>query len=400
MRHLNWRKVYRYRETWAVRLAFLLILLCGLVWTLAFGVSKGKEENFAFADMIDLTLDAFEQTALAQTLDFSHDSGLDYEARCRPNDPGLCPRVDILFVSELRWPRVVMAALIGAGLGITGAALQGIFRNPLAEPGLIGVSGGAAIGAAIAIWQDFDASAVLRILPHFSDINVDPMELSGPEFGQALAAFVAGIVVTALVYRMARWKHRTDVTSLLLIGLAVNAIAAAFIGMIIAIVGRSKVGDINDWTLGGVSQSTWLDIWLLLPFVTISLLVLPFFARQLNLMALGEADARHLGVSTERLRVFIISLSALTVGVSVALAGILAFVGLFVPHVIRLLVGPDHRILLPASIFGGAIFLVWADYWGRTIPDLGEIPLGSMTTLIGGPLFLLLIVMYRARGAR
>lgn len=405
---VNWGAIERFRQRQVFRVGFLLFLMVGLALATLIAISSGTEidysvtppetvaKHYEWRRVADVSLDAFSETRLARQLGIEYDSGLDYQARCGRGEA--CPLADKLFINEINWPRVLMALLIGAGLGIAGAALQGTFRNPLADPSLIGVSGGAAMGAATAIWQDIDAGVLLRSLPDIPTIGVNFSALDGAQFAQALAAFAGGLVMTFLVYRLARFAGRTDVTTLLLVGLAVNAIAAAYIGMVISVVGREKVGDINAWTLGGVSGTFWRDVYTVFPFLVVSIMLLPFWARQLNLMALGEADARHLGVHTERLRLIVIGLSAVIVGVAVAFAGIIAFVGLMVPQLIRLWAGPDHRILLPASALGGGIFLILADLFARTVVLPGEVPLGSVTTLVGGPFFLFLVFFYRSRG--
>ncbi len=279
------------------------------------------------------------------------------------------PRTDAI-LWNIRLPRVVLGILVGGSLGIAGAALQGVFRNPLAEPGIIGVSSGAAVGAVGAI--------VLGI----SIFNVN---------GIAVAAFLCGLLATTVVYMVARVYGQTAVTTLILAGIAVNATAGAFTGLFVFIADDDQLRSITFWTLGHVGGATWPVIGSVLPFFLVGFLLLPLWARQLNLLTLGDREARHMGVSTERVRFGVIVLGALLTGAAVSVSGIIGFVGLVVPHVIRLIVGPDHRFLLPASILGGAIALLLADLLARTVVVPAELPLGVVTAMIGGPFFLWLV---------
>ena len=271
---------------------------------------------------------------------------------------------------NIRLPRVVLGVLVGGSLGIAGASLQGVFRNPLAEPGIIGVSSGAAVGAVGAIVLGFTTSI----------FN-----------GVAVAAFLCGLLATTVVYMVARAYGQTAVTTLILAGIAVNATAGAFTGFFVFIADDDQLRSITFWTLGNIGGATWPVIWSVLPFFVVGFLLLPLWARQLNLLTLGDREAQHMGVSTERVRFSVIILGALLTGAAVSVAGIIGFVGLVVPHVIRLIVGPDHRFLLPASILGGAITLLLADLVARTVVVPAELPLGVVTALIGGPFFLWLV---------
>jgi iron complex transport system permease protein len=276
----------------------------------------------------------------------------------------------------IRVPRVLLAALVGAGLAVSGATLQGVFRNPLADPGLIGVSGGAALGAVAAIvagWRPFG----LATLP--------------------LAAFLGGLVTTLLVYRLARYGGRTEVTTLLLVGVAVNALVGAATGFLTFLATDPQLRSIVFWLMGGMGAATWPALAAAAPFLLLGILLLPRLGRPLNLLALGEAEAGHLGVDTERLRLVAIGLAALATGAGVAVAGIIGFVGLITPHLLRLAVGPDHRLLLPASALGGATLLVLADLVARTVLRPAEVPLGIVTAAAGAPVFLYLIHRTRAQ---
>ncbi len=279
------------------------------------------------------------------------------------------PRMDAI-LWDIRLPRVILGILVGGSLGIAGAALQGVFRNPLAEPGIIGVSSGAAAGAVGAIVLGFSAFQA---------------------HGVAVAAFLSGLLATTIVYLVARVYGQTAVTTLILAGIAVNATAGAITGLFIYIADDDQLRSITFWTLGHVGGATWPVISSILPFFIIGFALLPFWSRALNLLTLGDREARHMGVSTERVRFGVIVLGALLTGAAVSVSGIISFVGLVVPHVIRLVAGPDHRFLLPASILGGAITLLLADLVARTVVVPAELPLGVVTAMIGGPFFLWLV---------
>lgn len=320
--------------------------------------------------------------AVADNLHIDYDSGLDYSARCLPGQP--CIQRDAALIREIRWPRVIMAGLVGAGLAMAGAALQGALRNPLADPGLIGASSGAAVGAVTAILLGVNLGDVF---------NSDAPALA--RLTQSLFAFGAALITTFGVFRLARWQGRTDSTTLLLIGLAVNTMASAFIGLATFISDSREVNDVIFWSLGSFAEIFWRDVYVVVPFTGLSVAILPALARQLNLMTLGEAEAQHLGVNAERLRMTCVGLAAMTVGVSVAFAGIIGFMGLVVPHMIRFFTGPDHRIVLPASVLLGAILMIGADLWARTVAIPTEVPIGIVTALFGGPVFLFLIILSR-----
>ncbi|MXW36529.1 MAG: iron ABC transporter permease [Chloroflexi bacterium] len=280
--------------------------------------------------------------------------------------------VDVLreqVVWGIRMPRIVLAICVGAGLGMAGASLQAIFRNPLAEPGLIGVSSGGALGAIVLIIT-----------------GVAPLGwLSLP-----LAAFAGALLLTLVVYGLARSDGRTQVVTLILTGVAMNSIAGGLIGLAGFLADDAELRSIVFWTLGSLAGATWRVV-LPVALMTVFGLVLLPHARAMNLIVLGEREAFHLGVSTERVRVLVIVVSTLVVGAGVAVAGIVVFVGLVVPHLLRIVIGPDHRVLLPASALGGAILLLGADLVARTIVVPAELPLGVVTALIGGPYFLFLL---------
>jgi iron complex transport system permease protein len=270
----------------------------------------------------------------------------------------------------IRLPRVLLAAFVGAGLAAAGATLQGIFRNPLADPGLIGVSSGAATGAVAVIV-----------------LGLRPLGL----YTLPAAAFAGGLLATLLVYRLARRGGRTEVTTLLLVGLAVNALLGALTSFLTFRATDPQLRSIVFWLMGGMGAGTWPTLGMAVPFLAVALLLLPRLGRPLNLLALGEGEAGHLGLDTERLRLAAIALAALATGAGVAVAGMIGFVGLVTPHLLRLAIGPDHRMLLPASALGGATLLVLADLAARMAVRPAELPLGVVTATAGAPFFLYLI---------
>lgn len=277
-------------------------------------------------------------------------------------------------VWAIRLPRVLLGVLVGAGLASAGAALQGIFRNPLADPGVIGVSSGAALGAVFAIVLGV-AGLGQRALP--------------------VAAFAGGLVATLVVYGLSRHQGRTEVVTLVLTGVAVNAIAGAGIGLLTFLASDAQLRSLVFWSLGSLGGATWGVLGAVAPFLLAGLVLLPRFARALDLLVLGEREAAHLGVATERVRIGVIVLAAMTTGAAVAAAGIVGFIGLVVPHLVRLVAGPSHRVVLVASAIGGGIVVVGADLASRTLAVPAELPLGVLTGAMGGPFFLWLL--HRAR---
>lgn len=282
-------------------------------------------------------------------------------------------------VLQLRLPRLVLGLLIGGTLAQAGATMQAVFRNPLADPGLIGVSSGAALAGI----------AMIVLGQHFA-WTLLPVRWLLP-----LASFAGGILVTAVVIRLSAVDGVARPSTLLLAGLAINAIAGAGIGFLMQIADASALRSLSFWMFGSLGKAGWNEILAGAPPLLAVLLWLPREARALNALLLGEAEAQHLGVDVERLKLRVLLLVVLAVGVSVALAGIIGFVGLIVPHVIRLAFGPDHRILLPASAILGAILLATADIGARTMLAPAELPVGIITALIGGPFFLGLLLRYR-----
>ncbi|TFU26572.1 iron ABC transporter permease [Thermus tengchongensis] len=293
--------------------------------------------------------------------------------------PGILLRgegVEYQVLTALRLPRVLGAALVGGLLALAGATLQGLFRNPLVDPGLIGVTAGASLGA-----------AVFLILA--------PGLVLFQAYTLPLAAFLGGLLATGFLWQVARTPFGVQVTVLLLAGIALNALVGALLGVAVFLAEEQQLRSFTFWTLGGFSGVTW---GLLLPALPLALLaaglLLPL-AQPLNALALGEREAFHLGVDPEGLKRRLVAGAALGVGTAVALGGGIGFLGLLAPHLFRLLAGPDHRFLLPGAALLGASLAVTADLLARTLAAPAEIPVGVLTALLGGPFFLYLVLRYK-----
>lgn len=287
-------------------------------------------------------------------------------------------------VEFIRAPRVLLGIAVGAALAVAGAALQGLFRNPLADSGLIGVSTGAALAAATAIVA---GGGLVATVPWLTRGILIP-----------LAAFTGGLAATWAVYRIARRDGYTDVATLLLAGVAINAIAGAGIGLLIFVSNDQELRDLNFWTLGSLGGATWSRLLPALPLMLLPALGLTLFARRLDALLLGEVEAGHLGFAVERCKRWIVGLAALAVGGAVALSGVIGFIGLVVPHVVRLSLGARHDRVLPFSLVLGSALLVAADLVARTVVLPAELPVGIVTSCIGGPFFLWLLMRRRGLG--
>jgi iron complex transport system permease protein len=282
-------------------------------------------------------------------------------------------RADDAIVWLIRLPRVVVAAVVGAGLATAGAMMQSLFRNPLAEPSLTGVGPGAVLGA------------VLVFVTGWSTVSVVMLPLS---------AIAGALLALFLVYAIATRGGATPITTLLLAGIAVGSFLTAVSSLLISvnIVTWQVAQEIVFWMMGGLDGRTWAHVWLSLPFVAVGLVAAMFQTRTLDLLLLGEESASALGVEIEGAKRLLVFTSALLTGASVAVAGLVGFVGLIIPHAVRLLLGPGHRTLLPASAVSGAAFLIGCDLLARTVRPPAEIRLGVVTALCGAPFFLLLLL--------
>lgn len=277
---------------------------------------------------------------------------------------------------EVRFPRVLLAVLVGAALATAGALLQGVFANPLAEPGVIGVSSGAAVGAGAVIV--FGGAFVAA-------------------WSVAAAAFAAGLLTTALVYVLSRANGRTEVVTLVLTGVAINAFAGGLIAFLLFTASPAARDQIVFWQLGSLNGATWDSVAVVAALTAAGITAAVAVAPRLDLLSLGESAARHLGVDVERLRRTVIVIVAVLTTAGVAFTGIILFVGLIVPHVVRMIVGPGHRALIPVSAVTGAVVLLAADVAARSLVDNADLPLGMLTSLIGGPFFFWLLRRTRAR---
>ncbi|PPG07118.1 MULTISPECIES: iron ABC transporter permease [unclassified Rathayibacter] len=276
----------------------------------------------------------------------------------------------------IRFPRIAMAAVVGAALAVGGAVMQGVFRNPLAEPGVVGVSSGAALGAAAVIVTGLDAL--------------------GPLTAPAVA-FVGGLIATLLVYLTARARGRTEVVTLVLTGIAVNAVGGAGIALLTFLGTTQQREQIVFWQLGSLNGTRWQDVAIVLPITAAGIVAAALLSRRLDLLALGERQAQHLGVPIERTRIAAIVVVAALTSAAVALCGIIAFVGLVVPHLLRMVLGPAHWALIGTSAVGGALLLVSADAVARTAVPYADLPIGMLTALVGGPFFFWLLRRARVR---
>lgn len=283
-------------------------------------------------------------------------------------------------LNSIRLPRVLLAVIVGAALAVSGAALQGLFRNPLADPGLIGISSGAALAVALMI------------------VSIGPLPGILGLYGLSIAAFMGGLLTSIVIFRFAGLTGASSVTYILLAGIAINALASAGTGFLAYLSDDQELRTLTFWTMGSLGGALWPGVLICASLVIPATFVLYRNAQRLNILLLGESEARHLGVDSERLKRNIIICTAISVGAAVAVSGIIGFVGLVIPHLIRLTLGPDHRLLIPASALLGAIILIIADTVSRTLLAPAEIPVGIFTSLIGGPFFLwLLIKQYSGR---
>lgn len=284
---------------------------------------------------------------------------------------------------NLRFPRVLLGMLVGGALAVAGALMQGLFRNPLADPALIGASSGGALGAVFII---VIGASLFPGVPLFSDLRVLPF-----------AAFAGALAVTWLVQRMAASGGYTAVATLLLVGVAVNALTSAVIGLATYLATDAQLRTLSFWTLGSLGAADWQIVGLAAPFCLGLIVLAPFWAGALNALALGEAEAGHLGFRVEKIKVILITLTAAGVGASVAFTGIILFVGLVVPHLVRSLIGPDHRRLIPCSGLMGALILVGSDTLARTVVAPAELPIGILTAGFGSPFFLYMLLRQRRK---
>ncbi len=278
---------------------------------------------------------------------------------------------------KIRLPRVILGALVGVGLATAGAAFQGLFRNPLADPYILGISSGAALGAAAALIYGFTW--------HVAGLGAVP-----------LLAFVGAILSLLVVYHMARVNGSVPVMPLLLAGVAVGAFLSAVLALLMYL-DPDRIGQVVFWLLGSLSGASWNRVGMILPYLGLGLFLILFHARELNALLLGDESARHLGVDVERVKRNLLLGGTLATAAAVSVSGIIGFVGLIVPHAVRMVVGPDHRFLLPVTGLMGATFMVLADTVSRTLMSPAQIPVGILTAFCGGPFFIYLLRLRKGR---
>jgi iron complex transport system permease protein len=327
----------------------------------------------AITILLGLASGASDASAWAVILDWLFPSG---------SRNGELSERDRIIIYDIRLPRVVLGVLIGAALAVSGAVMQGLFRNPLADPGIVGVSSGASLGAvAVIVLGDTILATFAALLGTYAI---------------PAAAFAGALAVTLTLYRVSTRAGRTSVATMLLAGIALGAMAMAFTGLLIFMADDRQLRDLTFWQLGSLAGATWGKIAVAGPIMLSSVAAAPFLSRSLNAFSLGEAAASHLGIPIQRFKYVAIVTVAAAVGASVAVSGGIGFVGIVVPHLLRLLIGPDNRYLLPASALLGASLLLLADAVSRTIVAPAELPIGIVTAAVGVPFFLW--VLLRRRG--
>ncbi len=288
-----------------------------------------------------------------------------------------------LIIHQVRLPRTILCMLVGAILAISGVVMQGLFRNPLAEPGIIGVSAGAALGAAMAIVLFSSVAQQFPIFMYFAAVPI--------------FAFLGGAITTLIVYRLGTSKFGTSITVMLLAGVAISALSGAGIGYLNFIADDQMLRDLSLWSMGSLAGAKWNDL-LLAGIGLITLLILFMKnASGLNALLLGEAEAKHLGINVQSLKKRMIILSAVGVGITVSLSGMIGFIGLIIPHLGRMLSGPNHKTLLPLSALLGGLLLTAADMFARVAVSPAELPVGIVTAIIGAPFFLYLLFTQRGK---
>lgn len=276
-----------------------------------------------------------------------------------------------LIIFGIRLPRALLSFSVGAALSVSGACMQGLFKNSMADPHILGVSSGAALGAALAMILGWQSTA----------LGLGAV---------TLAAFMGGALSVVLVVNLARVRGRTSTISLLLAGVAVSAFLSALMSGLM-LLNRDKLENVYLWTMGSFTSSSWNKVWCCLPVTVLGAIALRAYARDLNAMLMGEEEARSLGVAVERVRLVVLALCTVLTATAVSVSGVIGFVGLMVPHAVRMMVGPDHRSLIPVSVVAGGLYLLIIDTLARTVAMPIEIPVGVLTSVVGGPFFLYLM---------
>ncbi len=282
-----------------------------------------------------------------------------------------------LIIYRIRLPRIIMASLVGMGLSVVGVSFQGVFKNPMADPYVLGISSGAALGAAIAIVFKIGESIF-----SFSMVTI--------------FAFAGALITAFFVYNIARVGNRIPTINLLLSGIAVSFLLSSCLS-ILMVFNQNKIDKIVFWTLGDFNSANWKQIAVVTPFIFIGVLVIYFFSSDLNLMLTGDEAAKSMGVEVEKVKKIIVIVSSFVVAACVAFSGVIGFVGLLIPHMMRMILGPNHKHLIPFSALGGAMFLLFSDTLARAILPSAELPVGAVTALFGSPYFIILFLKYKKR---
>jgi iron complex transport system permease protein len=285
------------------------------------------------------------------------------------------PQSSEQIIMKVRFPRIVLGILVGASLSIAGAAFQGILRNPLADPGTLGVSSGASVGAAFLIYFGLQYAWL-------------------GQWSIPVVAFSTGLVSLFIVLRLAQIDGKLKMETLILSGVIMQAFFGAIVSFMVSL-SDQVINEIIFWLMGSLAMRGWSYSAVIAPYWLIGFIILLGYARSLNLFALGERQAAHLGVNVERIKLFILVVATLITAAAVSVAGVIGFVGLIVPHLVRLLAGPDYRLILPLSAIGGGIYVLWADTIARTLLSPTEIPLGVITAFLGAPFFAFLLQKHK-----
>ncbi|MCM3631929.1 FecCD family ABC transporter permease [Paenibacillus camelliae] len=278
---------------------------------------------------------------------------------------------EIAIVTQIRLSRVLLGALVGASLALAGVGFQGVLRNPLADPYTLGVASGSSVGAAFIILMGYQMLLGLWTIP--------------------FVAFVTGMITIIGVIMLARHKGSMQIQTLVLAGVIIQSFLGSFVSLMVSL-SDGVVNEILFWIMGSIAMKSWEHVYLLIPFVVVSLPIMMMYSRILNLLALGEREAAYLGVQVERSKFVMLMICTLLTAAAVSVSGVIGFVGLVVPHLLRLMVGPDYRLLVPLSAIGGAIYMIMADTVARLVLSPKDLPLGVVTALIGAPIFTYLLV--------
>jgi iron complex transport system permease protein len=290
-------------------------------------------------------------------------------------------RIDHNVLINIRLPRLILALVVGAALAASGTVLQALFRNPLADPGLLGISAGASVAVGVMIVVGDQLVTTLPALPDWA-----------LTYANSVAAFVGAVLTCAFIFRLAKHQGQVSVVHLLLAGIAINALAGAATGLLTYVSTDEQLRSLTFWAMGSLGGARWEQVAVLLTLLIPALIYLWRQAQILNLVLLGDEEMRYLGVDAERVKRRLVAASALAVGICVAFSGLIGFIGLMVPHLVRLMVGADNRLVFPLSMLLGAALLTFADTLARVVVIPAEMPVGLMTSLLGGPFFLWLLL--------